>query len=1133
MNKKAVLLASLFVIFSIDLCAQGEWTSFPGLYGPDVKSLVETADGKLIAAAASGLYRSTDHGTSWTRISRDIPNEIFVDRNNKVFVSMLNAQLLTSTDGGNTFDVTGHTPSPFSKIRRLANGKLVAMIEGLNVSSFFISADEGVSWTRQHIFSRNLPHFRLNVVENIIIISCYDGLFVSHDEGTSFTEQPLIQPYSLIVNSTGVIYQATHEGIYESANLGTTWTKISYNLWSSAGFLGFSSTQELLYFDPSGITYKLNLAGKVWEPIALNFPSRSYIATATVATKSGLFVVGYDGIWKTTDLAHYEPASKGIVPGFLRSLRLTNDGGIIVATSTSLDKYKNGQWTRKSHLVTGERINVGKIFAFPNDHLFLDPALLSSDNGETWKSISLPFHATTKGLDDKLYGLVHRVSGETEVFESIDFGLSWRKINVTGLPNSASAFTTAESFAADSSQLFIVRHAENALYRINLKSLTTEKVFAGFSSIYSLKVKNNSLYAFIDGLLKRSDDGGKTWKDIAPAPRPNYTLLGFEVFGNEIVAGGHYGQLVISKDKGDTWTSHHFKESDHGQTRPIYFDRDDRGFLYVGIEHEGIFGSPFPLLKENNPPGIVGSIPKQGNEDEPIVFTRADFESAFSDADGDVLKFVQITSLPSEGILKLNDATISAGQVVAVDDLSKLLFCPAKDFFGTTKFTFQASDGIDYSIDEGTVEIETAGVNDPPAFTIAKELTLVQDFQGEIILIPEMVVIANEQPEAVTYSYTVEPANNISANSVLDIGLDPESGKLTVTSIAGAFGSCFITLTANDGQPVNNLHSERIFVVVENSNKPPVFNIQNEITLPQNFAGEVKLTPQLVNPEEGEQITFHYEILSGDGVLSLAFESTTGQVTLTSIANSFGDVYVELTANDGQPVHNLHSDTIHIQVLPFNKAPIFTIQNLVTLKEDFTNEVVITPQLIVAPGEEYQVVTYTYSVISGEEEIVGLSLNAQTGEIKLTAIQDEFGELYISLNSNDGQPTNSTYSQTLKIVVEPVNDAPHFTTPAHISLKEDFATEEVIAPNLMPSKHEDLQTITFELMPEQSDIVNISFDSTTGTIILTSVKDAYGEIEFTLTSDDHQSYNNQSSRKTQSVSITSTTRLSYCRFQIG
>ena len=105
------------------------------------------------------------------------------------------------------------------------------------------------------------------------------------------------------------------------------------------------------------------------------------------------------------------------------------------------------------------------------------------------------------------------------------------------------------------------------------------------------------------------------------------------------------------------------------------------------------------------------------------MFTAGDF--GFSDADGNGLEAVRITTLPIAGGLTLDGNAVSAGDVVQVGDiaLGLLVFTPDADESGEpyATFTFQVRDdggtafgGADLDPSANTMSIDVGSINDAP-----------------------------------------------------------------------------------------------------------------------------------------------------------------------------------------------------------------------------------------------------------------------------------------------------------------------------------------------------------------------------------------------------------------------------------
>jgi len=107
-------------------------------------------------------------------------------------------------------------------------------------------------------------------------------------------------------------------------------------------------------------------------------------------------------------------------------------------------------------------------------------------------------------------------------------------------------------------------------------------------------------------------------------------------------------------------------------------------------------------------------------EDATITFQAADF--GFTDPDGDAFDAVKISSLPSDGTLKLDGVAVAQNDLILVSDITanKLTFDPAMDASGTpyTTFSFQVQDDMaELDQSANTITINVEAVNDAPVVT--------------------------------------------------------------------------------------------------------------------------------------------------------------------------------------------------------------------------------------------------------------------------------------------------------------------------------------------------------------------------------------------------------------------------------
>ncbi|WKN43072.1 tandem-95 repeat protein [Tunicatimonas pelagia] len=154
------------------------------------------------------------------------------------------------------------------------------------------------------------------------------------------------------------------------------------------------------------------------------------------------------------------------------------------------------------------------------------------------------------------------------------------------------------------------------------------------------------------------------------------------------------------------------------------------------------------------------------DEDTDYTFTATDFN--YSDTESSALDHIEITTLPSEGTLFLDDNTdgiIDGGEVVLANqditagDIAKLKFRPALNENGASydDFDFLVNDGSAYSAVANTLTIDVDPVNDPPISNNAD---------------PETINAAEEQTDVVL---------NLSAPS--DVDNDDNTLAITVTTL--------------------------------------------------------------------------------------------------------------------------------------------------------------------------------------------------------------------------------------------------------------------------------------------------------------------------------------------------------------
>jgi hypothetical protein len=85
-------------------------------------------------------------------------------------------------------------------------------------------------------------------------------------------------------------------------------------------------------------------------------------------------------------------------------------------------------------------------------------------------------------------------------------------------------------------------------------------------------------------------------------------------------------------------------------------------------------------------------------QDVPLAFVATEFTGNYSDSTpGGTLKKIQITSLPTQGTLKLGTTPVALNQEIAVGAIGTLSYTPDAGYTGSDSFDWDGSDGSDYT----------------------------------------------------------------------------------------------------------------------------------------------------------------------------------------------------------------------------------------------------------------------------------------------------------------------------------------------------------------------------------------------------------------------------------------------------
>ncbi|HRM67977.1 MAG TPA: PKD domain-containing protein, partial [Thauera phenylacetica] len=297
------------------------------------------------------------------------------------------------------------------------------------------------------------------------------------------------------------------------------------------------------------------------------------------------------------------------------------------------------------------------------------------------------------------------------------------------------------------------------------------------------------------------------------------------------------------------------------------------------------------LQRFSNTAPQISPFTVNGQEEAVIVLDAQLFIDSFSDAEGQNLAAIRITTLPAEGTLKVDGVAVFPGQEVSLAELQagKLSYQGDVNYFGLDQFAWTGSDGVAYAPNPVFSIINLANVNDAPALQAGAD-----DTAAEGTLFDHAITLGDPDPD--THLITVDwgdgsaPTQYSTSDAVFNIWhYFPDNGSYTVT------------VTANDqaGQG-NSVETDSFEVVV--SNVAPDLTLFGNATVEQNLPYTLTLG-SVYDP--GDDTVSEYRIDWGDGtpVQVIAAGDLPANRELVHTYTSTGDRTISVTLVDEDGTH--------------------------------------------------------------------------------------------------------------------------------------------------------------------------------------------------------------------------------------
>ena len=427
--------------------------------------------------------------------------------------------------------------------------------------------------------------------------------------------------------------------------------------------------------------------------------------------------------------------------------------------------------------------------------------------------------------------------------------------------------------------------------------------------------------------------------------------------------------------------------------------------------------------------------------------------------------------------------------------------------FGSAAITVTVDDAsATNNVATQTFMLTVSNVNDAPNLTLSTNvLTLNEDFGSNVVGIIENADDGDGTNQVLSYSVST---NNVGFTTLT---INPQSGTLTLTSIADAFGEATLTITVTDSSATNNVATQTFMLTVSNVNDAPNLTLStNVLTLNEDFGSNVVDIIGNADDGDGTNQVLSYSVSTNNvGFTTLTINPQSGTLTLTSIADAFGEATLTITVTDSSATNNEATQVLRLRVLPVNDPPAFSLSTTtLRLEEDFAQAITVS---VVNPNDgddDGMEQTLTYSISPASLGVVAISFDANSGQVILNSVADanSINPILFEITAHDDGAVNNLFSQEFTLEIAPVeeegNDPPNVVLSTTVlTLDEDFGSASI---TVVTSNDGDgtNQPLTYSISPNNIGFATVSIDSNSGAITLSSVDNQFGQATLFVTVDD-------------------------------
>jgi photosystem II stability/assembly factor-like uncharacterized protein len=536
------------VFMSVDSGEHWLPISGKGLTDLDIRALAihPTSSTTLYAGTNNGLFKTTDQGHSWSKLSHTLESlPIYALALDPATPTTLYAGVPTrgvfkTTDGGATWTaVNNGLSSLYVKTLAMDPSNSQILYAGTMEGAIFKTSNGGASWFPARTGIPSTVSFINTLVidprtPETVYAGTTRGVYKTTTGGGSWTTvntglgERVVDSLSIVPDMPNTLYAGTWQGLFRTTTGGTSWSNISAGLASTeinAVLAGPNSTGIVHVGTISAGVFKTANAAGSW---ALTHSGMTNLHVRALAFSPVLRGVAYagtsNGVFRSTSSGDgWTELSQGLGNRQVHSLALHPTDRQILYAGTYRGLYKTADGGASWAPVFSTDAIIDAVAIHPTSPTTVytgttQGLFKSTDSGGSWSTPGqgLPPNTWVRGIafSRQTPSTVY-VAAQSKVYRSVDDGAQWQEVS-TGLPSSPE-FNEIHVAPAPANTVYVVSNNEG-VYKLAEGGTTWEQVYEGNVAALAIDpVDPQTLYVGTNRDIRKSRDGGRTWR-LASSP---------------------------------------------------------------------------------------------------------------------------------------------------------------------------------------------------------------------------------------------------------------------------------------------------------------------------------------------------------------------------------------------------------------------------------------------------------------------------------------------------------------------------------------------------------------------------------------------------------------------------------------